>query len=459
MSLIYKKEEKKAKESEIIMEAKNGNSISAQLELNTINDNNLSKAIESSIIIENLYILDSAIPFCCDESENITINTKKENSNKMKNDNILNKMNYKILEFIKIIGNHKNSADFIKELENNFLISGGTDNKLVFYSPQYQVIYNKKFPDWIYNICENKTMNDELEIIASSNKKTYLIKIDEKNYKFKICQEIEGSSLCIEFDNDNFIICYKRGGFHLLNLFSKVISIKREMKISDNIYRGGIQMNDNIFALTSNRVIKSGEDKLILYNTLTRLIKREICGYSFIFSSNGLSLINKNENTTLLCACKKYLKGQKNGILIVNYENGENSQINHFFYDTKHFEVFCFCPILVKNESNNRILVGKMKAIQTDYFLVGGFETKKNKGMIKLYKIIYEKKFIETKIEFIQDIEIQKSKNFKGFKGPVSSIMQSKLNGKVLITCWDGNIYLFKPPNIDYFLFYDCNFP
>ena len=136
-------------------------------------------------------------------------------------------------------------------------------------------------------------------------------------------------------------------------------------------------MNDNIFALTSNRVISSGEDKLILYNTLTRLIMHEICGYSFIFSSNGLSIINKNENTTLLCACKKYLKGQKNGILIVNYEKGENPQINHFFYDTKHFEVFCFCPILVKNEANNRILVGKMKAIQTDYFLVGGFETKK----------------------------------------------------------------------------------
>jgi hypothetical protein len=116
------------------MEAKNGNSISAQLELNTINDNNLSKPIESSIIMESLYILDSDNPFCYD-SENITINTKKENSNKMKNDNIYNEMNFKMLEFIKIIGNHKKSADFIKELENNFLISGGTDNKLVFYSP------------------------------------------------------------------------------------------------------------------------------------------------------------------------------------------------------------------------------------------------------------------------------------------------------------------------------------
>ena len=35
---------------------------------------------------------------------------------------------------------------------------------------------------------------------------------------------------------------------------------------------------------------------------------------------------------------------------------------------------------------------------------------------------------------------------------PITCITQSNISGNILITCWDGNIYLFKPPNIDFFL-------
>ena len=135
----------------------------------------------------------------------------------------------------------------------------------------------------------------------------------------------------------------------------------------------------------------------------------------------------------------------------------KKKKINHIFYNTKYFEVYCFCSIFIKDELNNKILEENIRKIDTDYFLVGGYDQKKNKGMIKLYKIIYTEKFIETKIEFIQDIDIIKSEKFKGFKEPISSMIQSKRNGNLLISSWDGNIYLFKPPNISYFLFYDQN--
>ena len=70
--------------------------------------------------------------------------------------------------------------------------------------------------------------------------------------------------------------------------------------------------------------------------------------------------------------------------------------------------------------------------------------------MIKLYKIIYEKK----KIEFIQDVMIE-NRNFKGFNMPISSIIQTRTNGNILITCWDGNVYLFSCSYFDDFLKHD----
>ena len=55
---------------------------------------------------------------------------------------------------------------------------------------------------------------------------------------------------------------------------------------------------------------------------------------------------------------------------------------------------------------------------ETDYFLVGGLNKDKQKALIKLYKVNYEK----TEIEYIQDIKIEKifnaeSKCFTGVKG------------------------------------------
>ena len=71
--------------------------------------------------------------------------------------------------------------------------------------------------------------------------------------------------------------------------------------------------------------------------------------------------------------------------------------------------------------------------------------------MIKLYKIIYDENNEKvSSIEYIQDFKSYDN-YFKGFKGPISCITQSKKDGNLLITCWDGNVYLVDKPFIHLF--------
>ena len=166
-----------------------------------------------------------------------------------------------------------------------------------------------------------------------------------------------------------------------------------------------------------------------------------------------------NNHKILLCACKKYNIEQENGILLVNINiNNRTEKFFHSFYNTDYFEVNCFCPILdVKNNNSLDDDITKeenIKINKTNYFLVGGFDVDKGEGIIKLYEIIYSEKFNETSIKYIQDIIIPKNDNFEGFNNSISGITQSKITGNILVTCLDGNVYLFKPPNIDFYLSY-----
>lgn len=138
--------------------------------------------------------------------------------------------------------------------------------------------------------------------------------------------------------------------------------------------------------------------------------------------------------------------------MVMNKEYDEKKDTK--FYDTSHFEIHCFCQLFEVN--NKKILEDEIK--ETNYFLVGGFDIRKNKGYIKLYK--YNNKEIFEINEFIninQKKEIDKNDNtnkqpqkepiiFKGFKNAISCIEQSKINGKIYATCWDGNVYFFDNP-------------
>ena len=400
----------------------------------------------SIIIIESCYIVDS-----------YSSQGKIENIIKFNN-------SYEIIEFIKIIGNHKYQADFIYEFKN-LLISGGTDNNLIIYNQKYSIIYNEKIKDSICNVIElylgKDNKNFVILICTKSNLKILDYNILTKNYFIAMKEvlyekEIYMCLSCINYIKDYNILCTKEGIFIINNLNNKIISIK-ERKIMNKSYRAGIQINNKIYAFTSNSANKNGEDKIIFYNIISDKFFHEIKNYSFILSSNGLYLIKNKEELNgniLLCACKKYMKGQKNGILLINLINSNiDMGISNYFYDTKNFEVYCFCQISIIERKY--VLSNDVAIYETKYFLVGGFEKDKNRGIIKLYKIIYNQNFLETKIEYIQDIETKKNSNFKGFKGPISSIIQSKNDGKIIISCLDGNIYLFTQPKMEYFLFYD----
>ena len=377
---------------------------------------------------------------------------------------------YEILKFLKIIGIHLGSANYIKELSNGVFVSG-EENNLYFYD---YLIFKKSKEIKIqnYNIYENKNENDEVELIVYLNEIKRLI--INKYLSITMPKESIIKSTRIYFNNaKNDLIGNDKGFFHFYNLFENTIKTS-EMMIIDISFWGGIKINNYIYALTSNKIVKKGKDKIIFYNISSKIIIKEIDNYSFVLYPNNLTLItpnNKNNNKILLCACKKYIKSQKNGILLLKLEINNDINISKIFYDTGKFEVYCFCQIFKFNILNEIMILKRYKKImiETEYFLVGGFDTIKRKGLIKLYRLNYNNdNFNLTDIKYIQDIDIKKKYkkdliiekninneknsenffNFKGFKGPITCITQSKFTGNILITCLDGNVYLFTFPNI-----------
>ena len=259
----------------------------------------------------------------------------------------------------------------------------------------------------------------------------------------------------IEMKENNIIIIGHGGTSYYTGLFNKNNKLI-EYKITDKTYRGGMKINNKTVALTSNSIIPRGENKLLLYNIKSKRIANYIEGYSFTVSNNNLALIPREEintdNKILLCACKKYKKGQKNGILLVNPNIDNCKRIINEFYDTDNFEVYCFCPILnVEYKNNNNLNINDeefkkgIKITDTEYFFVGGFDLDKRIGIIKLFKIIYGDKIWKTKIKYLQDIEIEDKENFEYFDGPISCINQSKKTGNISVTCYNGKTCLFTP--------------
>ena len=63
---------------------------------------------------------------------------------------------------------------------------------------------------------------------------------------------------------------------------------------------GLIQINKHLIALTSNKYITRGEDKLVIYDLNSLKIQKEINNFSFNNSSNGLAIliseVNKEED-------------------------------------------------------------------------------------------------------------------------------------------------------------------
>ena len=461
--------------SKLLDEQKLNNDINSkkQTKLNADGKNSIDiqKKDNTSIIIES-FTIDSKISICKPLNESIICKKKNEFEfsnildDSYNNDLSLYKKSSEIevIGFIKTIEDHKTS-EIIRCLSKGHYISSGTNKKLFLYNKSFQKVLEIELREWAYNIYEYETRKEnEINILVCCGEVFLFFIINIIIYKYKLEKYTLCDYICIsmlEMGKDNYVISGKKGSCYIQNLFSENKKKVKRSILFNHFYRGGIKIDDGIIVLTSNRISLDGEDKLLFYNLCKRETIKTIDNYSFILSSNGLCLISKDEFQSnykaLLCGCKKYTSEQKNGILLVDIINGNGGdKFYHSFYDTDNFEVYCFCELFdIQNENlidEDITLEKKIKLNKTDYFLVGGFDEEIMEGMIKLYKIEYDKNKNESKIIYIQDIIIEKNDEFEGFENAISCIAQSQITGNIIVTCWDGKVQLFRPPNLDFFL-------
>ena len=393
------------------------------------------------------------------------LNGDTNNENKEKKFTLLDIVNsdevseFEILRLKNIIGTHQNNAEFILTLSNGYIISGGKGNRILnIYNQEFIKIGEISLTIHPNGTCQIK-YNDKniIKISAFSNENIDIISYNPNNNNYFIETYKINASNFLEVNINRYIITNVNGVYILNDLTTCLIN--KELKILKYSYKVMMKINDKIIAFTSNKVMPNGKDRLVFFNIYSNAIEYELEGYSFSLCPNSLLLMDNykssNNGKTLICACKKYTGYQNNGILLINFNFYFNQDVFDLFYNTYNFEPYCFSPIsLVHNYKDKKNITKKV--YDTCYFLVGGFDEVKNEGVIKLYKILFEHKIYNTKIQFIQDIILEnEEKKFYGFKGAVTCINQSLDNGCFLVTCSDGNVYHFSEANLNYFLYYD----
>ena len=392
-------------------------------------------------------------------TSNNEISTKKATINKHKFNFIslkkatIYKQKFNFISLKKVIGIRTRFAKKIWELDNDSFVSDGI---IQYNIEEFNQIGKKNFNNYDPFLIDKKAV-----IISFKNDSISLSK--KPNTSIPNIEELYPLRNLLKSKNDNYII-YNGTIYYGSDIIKPNLDPKNQIFfiISEMAYIGGIKLTDDYIAFTSNSILSKGENKLVFFNSKSKIFLEEfeIKNYSFTISENNCSIMGKLEQKNsklLLVACKKYFKEDKNGILLVNlkFNEGDIKKTYQKFYDTKNFEVYCFCP-LVEIKTNidlNNDNVQKIE-IETEYFLLGGLDLEKREGLIKLYKVIYYDEFEKIEIEFIHDIIIEKKKGkndlecFKGFKGPISCIIQSPEKG-ILVTCYDGNAYLFSEPDLD----------
>ena len=464
----------------------NNNSSNNIDDINKINNNNINSKISSSMITERNHPNSSMINISSQiegSNNNNFSNNELQNNNDYSNQKpfLISKKNYKIVKRINIlkgidIKDKAYTIDNIIEINRKYFFYGFNTNLILFHE-KFKIINEENKLENINNIIikeENIDVHDNnfkdekyFIIICCKNIILQYILGDKDNLTFN--KEYNPNKYndkskinlfyAEEIEKNNFICCSENNALYITNVFTDLIN-DYSIPIFTNkeiFIKSIMKINDEILVFKSNKIASKGKDNLIFYNYKSKneikvKIEEE---FSFIYNANGLEIFppknvenNKYPKKVLLCACKKYLKNKKNGILVVNIDFNIQLNIDYYFYDTKNFEVYCFCPILSYISKNISILGNSNKSKNdTYYFLVGGFNTNKLKGIIKLFKMNYGIQSKKTTIEYIDDII---EPNIR-FNGPISCITQSSEEDKFLISCWDGKIYSMDNLNINEF--------
>ncbi len=444
----------------------NSNKIQENLEeenIDELNEQNVKREEVTSMIIQSYTIKDDKELESEPPTEAINFKYNNIDLNKFRKSN-----KYKVIEYNKALETNETFSNsyfnYTKNLsKGHYLIAGNTRRVLLynsFFERKLEIhLYSR--PQNIYEIEDKKDDKGIIRLFACCRDVLVLILINLENYSYQ--EIIKSQENYISYNsyydltNDYFINGIK-GGF----LFKENRINYRINKIFEVNYINGINIKEKIFAFSSNDLVPHGENKLLIYDFNTNETLKEIKNYPFKISNSSLHVINLEkinsislDRQILLCSCSPDIKNGKNGFLFVDI-NSEKKEFVECFYDTKEFEPHCFCHISIV-ENNNSIddvitIEENIDIKETEYFLVGGFDPMKRIGCIKLYKIAYNERNDKINIKYLLDIETEDVDNYMGFDTDVTCISQSKITGNLLITCLDGNVYLFKPINLQLFL-------
>ena len=371
------------------------------------------------------------------ELSTLYINNNQKNNND--NDMIFfDESEFKIIEFENIIYKHEKSVKYFLNLFDEYYLSCGDDKLMILYDKDLKILQKIPNPgEILYHISLKSNNEKYMELIACYGKNIYLINVEkENNYKYntKMYEIPDIKTLfCVKVSGENYVVAGLNMLMNILDIFNDNLEGKKMFKYSSASFNNGLVINSDYVALISNELFPNGSNKLVICNLKQHKIEYAISGYSFNIFNSSLSLIKIENHSNLLVACRKYNSSQKNGVLVADMNLVEEENIKYKFYDTQNFEVYCFMQIL-----------------NTYFIFIGGFDSEKRIGMIKLYKLCKES---ENEIIHVQDIDVfEENDDFKGFKMPVSNIYQTKDFGKIIITTLDGSIYLFSKPNLDLYI-------
>ena len=423
---------------------------------------------------------------------------EEKKNNDSQSDNIINndnktKLDYVFMKPMQIINDDKFDKDldnkkdnikqnkkliriteYIREIEHEYFLVGGLNKALNIYDKSFNNIFSvNKLANikelWIYNalVFKSNIINEAKLAFCCINKICLynLSLTGEQNVKSSNNLDIP-ALFCLEMQkNQTDFIAFNDHGIRKYDEFNSKIVRKNEKEIFEGRARSGVWLDENIIGfILFNKTEKTNE--IIAYNINNLKVLKKVPvsrNYTINLCQNSLALMemadcdheNFKDKKVLLFACKKYVKGQKNGILIVNYNFYNDKEFLKVDFERTNFEVYCFCQLSKYKSDDKKLLEEKTDKIgKTNYFLVGGFDLRKGKGVIKLYKLIcgYEDKDNNgiIKIKYIDEAPIDDVKNlcFKYFSGAVSCIIQLEKTGNILVGCWDGNVYIFHPPKI-----------
>ena len=404
----------------------------------------------------------------------VSINQKDEDSDNSYEKREIKHSDLKLNNYYSIldIKNHiKNQIETknkeVREIEKEYYLVINNKNEIEIYDKDFKFILGE-----LGNVSDKKEEKEKekrCEIQREVPKN-----ISKNNISFELCRNNDICSYIVDLEKN---MIYENRKFQLdirLNRYFKVNNSTNEYIIlaEDGAYQlnlpieektiipfvdlkkisSYIKINDKFYSFTTNVNYNNGENALYIYDVRNKKITNKIKGYYFTKCYNGLYLINVNESyKILLCACQSDTKMNENGILIQKIKGFEVNLPKEDFVNTDDFEVTCFCCL--KREPNYQ------------FILVGGFENDKRRGMIKLYKVSFDRNDQEQKVEinYIQDaIEededstLENSGSFEDFDGIINKIMISEINNReIIVSCLHGSIYrLSLPVDDNYFNYY-----